>query len=503
MLEFASQKGYSDLILRSVVDYAIYLVDGNGYVTSWNVGAERIKRYAGDEIIGKHFSIFYTEEDRKAGVPERALETARAQGRFEAEGWRVRQDQSRFWASAVMDAVHNDEGEVIGFVKVTRDLTERRETEGKLAVARDQLYQSQKMEALGQLTGGMAHDFNNILTAVIGGADLASKIVSENAKVVRILGKMKESAQKGAAITGQLLAFSNKQTLKTQTVDLSENFTNMTALLRHSMRKDINIITEIMDDLWKVDTELAQLELALLQLCFNARDAMPDGGTMRISALNTVLDGSLDGLRGEHVAISVSDGGVGIPEDIQHRIFEPFFTTKALGQGLGLSTVYGFAKKSEGAVRVVSSPGQGTTVTIYLPVTTTMVVQQTTPVPGRRRILIVEDEIIVAEVAAMAMEEWGFDCDVAHSAVEALSLISQGLPYDLVFSDIVMPGKSGVELGLQIRSEHPEIPVLLTTGYTSETREKLSNFPLIPKPYDLDHLQTSISDLLRNVDSAV
>src|SRR5690349_5752627 len=316
------------ILVQGVTDYAIFMLDPEGRVANWNSGAERIKGYSPDEIIGEHFSRFYTPEDFEAGVHKRALETARETGRYEAEGWRVRKDGSRFWASVVLDAIRNDDGELIGFAKITRDMTEKREAQLKLEESREQLFRSQKMEALGQLTGGLAHDFNNLLTAILGAADLAARNLDKPDKLRRMLDGVHNSAQRGAGLTKQLLAFARAQQLEIQQIDLKAFFAEVTTLVRPSLRSNIEVVIETSDQLWPVDADAGALELALLNLAFNARDAMKDGGKLKISAHNVVLNGKPDGLKGEHVALAVSDTGPGMTAEVRERVFEPFFTTK-------------------------------------------------------------------------------------------------------------------------------------------------------------------------------
>ena len=306
-----------------------------GIVISWNAGAERMKGYIAPEIVGKHFSSFYTAEDVASGVPQRALETARSEGRYEAEGWRVRQDGSRFWASVVLDAIRSPNGSVAGFAKVTRDITERREAQLKLEEAREQLFQAQKIEALGQLTSGMAHDFNNLLTAVLSGVEVALR-QSDPARIKSLLEGIRAAAERGGVLTRKLLAFARRQPLEPKLLDLQQEVPTVAGMLRHSLSPQIELISEISDQVWRVELDAGQLQLALLNLGFNARDAMPEGGSLRLSARNVSLTGEIDGLSGDFVALSVTDTGTGIPPTIRDRIFEPFFTTKGFGQGTGL-----------------------------------------------------------------------------------------------------------------------------------------------------------------------
>ena len=491
------------LLVQSVVDYAIFMLDPDGRVTSWNVGAERIKGYRADEIVGKHFSAFYTQEDRKAGVPAQILETARREGRYEGEGWRVRKDGSRFWASVVIDAIYDEDGKPIGFAKVTRDMTEKRETQLRLEESREQLFRSQKMEALGQLTGGLAHDFNNLLTAILGAADLAARNIKDPMKVQRMLDGIRNSAQRGAGLTKQLLAFARAQPLELKQINLKNFLGDVSTLLRPSLRSDIEVIVEMSDQLWSVDADAGALELALLNLAFNARDAMKHGGKLRLSAMNEVLSGEPDGLRGEFVALRVSDSGSGMSPETMERVFEPFFTTKGFGEGtgLGLSQVFGFAKQLGGAVTVKSELGKGSAFTIHLPAHPGPAREENGGLlrngKARGRVLVVEDDSVVADLAAGMLEELGFEPAVVHGAKEALDRLNNGDRPGLVFSDIVMPGGlSGLELARKVRNRYPELPILLTTGY-SEQVGGAHGFEVLQKPYELASLAAAVEKVMK------
>ena len=489
------------ILVQGVTDYAIYMLDPEGRVTNWNSGAEHIKGYSPDEIIGEHFSRFYTPEDFDSGVPKRALETARSTGRYEAEGWRVRKDGTRFWASVVIDAIKDQDGKLIGFAKITRDMTEKRETQLRLEESREQLYRSQKMEALGQLTGGLAHDFNNLLTAIMGASELALRNMQDPEKLKRLLDGVRGSAQRGAGLTKQLLAFARAQQLEIKQIDLQPFFAEVTTLVRPSLRSNIELVIETADQLWPVDADAGALELSLLNLAFNARDAMKDGGQLKISAHNVVLKGQPEGLKGEHVALTVSDTGPGMSAEIRERVFEPFFTTKGYGEGtgLGLSQVFGFSKQIGGGITVDSKPGAGATFTLYLPASRLAATPDAAKPGGKRghgKVLIVEDDTLLAELAAGMLAELGFDGVVAHSAKEALEQLKGRRPR-LIFSDIVMPGGiSGIELARNVRNRFPELPILLTTGYSEEVGGS-HGFPVLQKPYELDALAAALSKLLK------
>jgi PAS domain S-box-containing protein len=488
------------ILVQGVTDYAIFMLDPEGRVTNWNAGAQRIKGYKPEEIIGEHFSRFYTPEDFDSGVPRRAIETALETGRYEAEGWRVRKDGSRFWASVVLDAIRDEDGELIGFAKITRDMSQKREAQLRLDESREQLFRSQKMEALGQLTGGLAHDFNNLLTAILGACELGLRNLKNPDKVRKMLEGVRGSAQRGASLTKQLLAFARAQPLEIRQIDLKQFFGDVTTLVRPSLRSNIEVVTEISDQLWPIDADAGALELALLNLAFNARDAMNTGGTLKISAHNEVLSGQPDGLKGEHVVLRVSDTGSGMQREVMDRVFEPFFTTKSFGEGtgLGLSQVFGFAKQIGGAVSVNSELDEGATFTLYLPASKGADTSQW--MNGEKalgRVLIVEDDMFVAELAADMLGELGFESTITHSAKEALERVAGGDRPKLVFTDVVMPGGiSGIELARKLRERFPELPILVTTGY-SEQVSGTQGFPVLQKPYELGALARAIGKLLK------
>jgi PAS domain S-box-containing protein len=493
------------LLVDGVIDYAIYMLDPQGRVTNWNSGAERIKGYRAHEIIGEHFSRFFTEEDRQAGLPTRALAEARREGKFASEGWRLRKDGGRFWASAVLDAIRDESGELIGFAKVTRDITDQRRAQQRLEETRAQLFQAQKMEAIGQLTGGIAHDFNNLLTVILGGADMAERLAGDHPKLKRILGNMRHAVKRGENLTRQLLTFSRRQSLKPQVIDLRDQLGLFTELLSRSLRGDIEMVTEIAPDLLPAEVDPSELELALLNVGLNARDAMPHGGMLCIAARNVAPRDRPAGLDIDLVAVSIADTGVGIPETIRERVIEPFFTTKGAGKGsgLGLSQAYGFASQSGGALTIDSAVGKGTTVTFYLPVATSLpatAVDETQPPrqEGSGRVLVVEDEPHIAELAVSLLEDAGYTARVAPNAQSAIDELERN-DVDVMFSDVMLPGgMNGAELAHLVRAQFPRIRILLATGYAEAATSQLAReFPLIPKPYDQSTLVGALSRMLR------
>ena len=488
-----------EMLVNAVVDYAIYMLSPEGHVISWNAGAERIKGYRRDDILGAHFSCFFTEEDRAAGRPDHALAAALREGRFQDEGWRIRKDGSRFWALTVLDTVYDRKGNLIGLAKITRDITERREAQQRLDEAREQLMQSQKLEALGQFTGGLAHDFNNLLTIIRGATDLGVR-QTDDPRLLRQLETIRTAVENGASITRRLLDFARRQPLQTQVIEPSVTLQNTMQLLRQGLRNDIKLTSDIAPNLPRIRVDPSLLELSLLNLTINARDAIAKAGTIHLRAEPRQLVGELDDLHGLFVAISLKDTGSGIPPELCARIFEPFFTTKQFGKGtgLGLSQVYGFARQSNGTVQVQSTQGQGTTVTLYLPVA----IGENHGEKGEgasdaKRILLVEDDQHLAVVAGDMLEMMGFDVSIAHSANEALQLINRMPRIDLLFSDIVMPGgTNGLELANHVRERRPELPILLASGYSNAQQKDALIYPLLDKPYTYEKLANALHDLL-------
>ncbi len=489
------------LLVQAVTDYAIYVLDAEGRVASWNPGAQRIKGYTPDEIIGEHFSRFYTPEDRARGEPARALETARRNGSFEKEGWRVRRDGSRFWASVVVDPVRNERGEIIGFAKITRDISERRTAQIALDQARDALMQSQKMEAVGQLTGGIAHDFNNLLMAVLSSLELVRKRLPQDPKVLALIDNAVHGAERGAALTQRMLAFARRQDLKLGAVDVPVLVRGMTDLLQRSLGPSIQIETRFPLALSAVRADPNQFELALLNLALNARDAMPDGGPLVFAAREEdVATANAMGLAaGRYVCLSTIDSGMGMDEATLAHAAEPFFTTKGVGKGtgLGLSMVHGLAEQSGGCLVLDSRPHEGTTAEIWLPVAGDIDAEQPRiPAPAGRDaqrepqlvILAVDDDELVLSNTVAMLEELGHRPLGATSATQALAILRAAPHVDLVMTDQAMPGMTGVELATTIKAEWPDMPVVIATGFAELSGTAGTRFNKLAKPFKLDDL---------------
>jgi PAS domain S-box-containing protein len=497
------------LLVEGVTDYAIYRLDTQGIIASWNTGAQRIKGYLREEIIGKHFSQFYTPEDRQAGEPQRGLEAAARVGRFEKESWRVRKDGTRFLAHVVIDAIRDDEGTLLGFAKVTRDVTERMEAQRALEAAREALFHSQKIEAIGQLTGGIAHDFNNLLMATLGSLELLRKRLPDDRKTRALFENAVQAAQRGASLTRRMLAFARRQDLHPERVDVRELVHGMASLLERSLGREIAIETRFPLNLPAVVIDANQLESALLNLGLNARDAMPNGGSITIAARQHMEAGvSSNPQSGRYVCLSVTDTGEGMDEETLQRATEPFFTTKGVGKGtgLGLPMVYGLAEQSGGRLVIESRKGQGTTVEIWLPVASpakephvedsrvpTKVVATTRPLI----VLAVDDDPLVLMNTAAMLEDLGHTVLEAASGKQALELLHRTEKMDLVITDQAMPQMTGTQFAEAARAERPELPIIIATGYAELPPNSDSSLPKLNKPFLQEDLANAIAGLMQ------
>jgi PAS domain S-box-containing protein len=495
---FESERSFR-LLIEGVADYALYMLDPTGIVTSWNIGGQRIKGYSPEEILGRNFSCFYTEPDRANGKPQRALRIARETGRYEEDGWRVRKDGTFFWASVVIDPIREG-GELIGFAKITRDISERREAELKLAQMQAQLAESQKLDALGQLTGGVAHDFNNLLMIISGSLHTLRKGVDDDPKLQRALTAIDGATKRGAALTSQLLTFARRQSVNPQAVDAVERINAVRDVLGAGVGGAVSLHFDVDRRVWPVMADVVELETALVNLVINARDAMPDGGTITVAAENAAL--SHEGIAGDYVAISVADTGTGIAPDVLSKIFDPFFTTKPIGKGtgLGLSQVHGFAHQAGGTVKVTSDLGKGTKITILLPRQDgSLAVDDVAAVEasGSGTVLLVDDNPDVAAVSTSLLEQLGYTVRRVANAEAALREIERD-GIDLVFSDIVMPGKmDGLGLARHLKAMRPQLPILLATGYSDAAVNVRGDFPILRKPYEIHQLSQAIAKLPR------
>ncbi len=498
------------MLVQAVTDYAIYRLDLDGRVVNWNAGAQRIKGYLPREIIGEHFSRFYTDEDRQAGEPARALRTAASEGRFEKEGWRVRKDGTRFWAHVVIDPIHDDSGELVGFAKITRDVTERRQAQAALEEARQALFQTQKLQAIGRLTGGIAHDFNNLLMAVLGSLELLRKRLPADRRAEALLDNAMQGARRGASLTQRMLAFARKQDLKLEAVDPRTLVEGMSALLRGCLGPAVELATRLPGRLPPVLTDANQLESALLNLAVNARDAMGGDGRLTIEAAARSLgpDNDIGLPAGDYVSLAVIDTGAGMDEETLARATEPFFTTKGVGKGtgLGLSMVHGLAEQSGGRLQLSSRPGRGTRAELWLPQAGATARPQTTPIAATNYsgeeagpalvVLAVDDDDLVLENIAAMLEDLGHTAVLASSAREALEILDE-TRVQAVITDQAMPVMTGLQLACEIRARRPSLPVALATGYAELPPDAGVDIPRLAKPYT----QAELGQLLRRLSS--
>ena len=516
-----SERRYRRLI-EFVVDYAIFQLDPAGNVATWNPGAQRIKGYDPDEIIGQHFSRFYTPEDIQLGVPKLALAEAAKQGRFEAEGWRMRKDGSRFWASVVIDRITDEAGELVGFAKVTRDVTERKQAQDELQRVQQQLAASQKLEAVGQLSGGIAHDFNNLLMIVLGNLETAernSRGSANSQNLQRALANAKRGAQRAAALTSRLLAFSRRQALDPHPINLNNFLNGLQEFLQRTLGERIEVQTVGSAGLWSIEVDANHLESAIINLGINARDAMPDGGKLTVEAVNVLADEDYCRVNpelapGQYVIVCVTDTGTGMTADVLNHAFEPFFTTKESGQGtgLGLSQVYGFVKQSGGHVKIYSEVGHGTSIRMYFPRyhgearAIESDADEFRPEGERlETILVVEDDADLRAYVSELLRDLNYRVVVASSAQAALTILLQEEPkVDLVLTDVVMPGINGREMGRRARQIRPGIKILYMTGYSRNAvvhQGRLDEgVELLEKPISQAKLALRVREMLDRLD---
>lgn len=498
------------LLVQGVTDYAIYMVDAQGIVTSWNVGAQRIKGYAPEEIIGRSFALFYDPADREAGIPQKSLESAARDGKLQSEGWRVRKDGTRFWAHVLIEPIRDKSGVIQGYAKVTRDVTEQRQAQEALEQAREALFQSQKMDALGQLTGGIAHDFNNLLMVFLSTLNLLRKQLANDHKATALVDAAIQGAQRGSTMTQRLLAFARRQELNTEAVDIPALVRGMADLLQRALGPTIHIETRFPLSLEKIHGDANQLELALLNLAINARDAMPQGGSIVISARPELIEeGHASGLPGgRYICLSLTDTGEGMDEATLARAAEPFFTTKDVGKGtgLGLPMVHGLTEQLGGRLTIKSQKGKGTTVELWLKAVQPEVkapaepaarpaAQPATPATAPMVVLVVDDDSLVLMSTVAMLEDLGHVVVEATSGSQALDILKQNQAIEAMMTDHAMPLMTGVQLAEKAWGQRPDLPIILASGYAELPQGSGADLIRLRKPYRQD-------DLVRALDVA-
>jgi PAS domain S-box-containing protein len=403
------------------------------------------------------------------------------------------------------NSLRNSSGQLVGAFQFVYDVTERLRDQARLAEAEKQIRQSQKIDAIGQLTGGVAHDFNNLLMVILGGLSLLERPLDPE-RQKRIFAQMRQAAERGASLSRQLLSFARRQPLTPEPVDLQRQINGMRELLDRTLRGDVRVETQFSAGLWPVKVDPAELELVVLNLCINARDAMPNGGAITIFAQN-VPQLHLEGVSGDFVSLRVSDTGVGMSADVLSHVFEPFFTTKELGKGsgLGLAQVHGFVQQSGGAIKAESVVGRGTSITMLLPRSEMAPDQPAPPADdmdstARRRalmgsILLVEDDDKVASLVTEMFLELGYRVTRVASAQAALGALADDRNIDLVFSDVMMPGPlNGIDLAKEMKRQRPDLPVLLTSGYAGSSMKAAAaeRLKVLSKPYQIEALRDAV-----------
>ncbi|NUT74818.1 PAS domain S-box protein [Pseudomonas sp. C1C7] len=495
------------LLVQSVTDYAIYMLTPDGYVSNWNPGAQRIKGYRPEEVIGQHFSMFYTAEDREANEPYRTLDIARREGRFENRGWRQRKDGTRFLAHVVVDPIWGDTGTLLGFAKITRDVTEAAQAQQTLEKTREALFQAQKMQAIGQLSGGIAHDFNNLLTVILGNLEIVRKRVGDDPRLTRLLDNATQGAQRGVSLTQRMLAFARRQELKAEAVEIPALVQGITGLLRSSLGPSIRIEMHFLPQPEPVLADVNQLELAVLNLATNARDAMPNGGKIVMGTrTEVILDQPHSTLApGRYVCLSITDTGEGMDEVTLASAMDPFFTTKGVGKGtgLGLSMVHGFIEQMGGRFVLKSEKGQGTTAELWLPVAQAGSLAEAAdsapaaPEVPRLNVLVVDDDSLVLTSTCLLLEDLGHRVSFADSGAQALRLLESEQHFDLVITDMAMPQMNGAQLAQAIRILMPDLPIILATGFAESIDGFAAGLPRLSKPFTQNSLVEIIAAALR------
>jgi two-component system cell cycle sensor histidine kinase/response regulator CckA len=532
------------LVVDSLQDYAVFMMDPEGRVSSWNRGAERIGGWKQQEVIGELFGKFYVPEDREKGLPALALREAATESRYEEEGWRIRKDGSRFWANLVVTALMDDNGALVGFSAIIRDLTERKRAEeeltrlnaqleerfaekaaelgqtiGEREKLQAQLLQAQKMDGIGTLAGGIAHDMNNILNVISGYASLILQNPGNTEKVEKGLEVIKETVDRGASLVRQLLASARRSELKFEQIQVNDVLEKLHGLLKQTFPKTVEVRLELDPALPSVIADSNLLHQAVLNLCLNARDAMPGGGTLQLitrrvagAALRRIFQ---DASAKQYTCIAVKDTGVGMNAAIQSRIFEPFFTTKQQGEGtgLGLSVVYGIVTNHQGFIDVESEPDQGTTFRICLPIPksreTAIEVTEQAPVKDGTRpfgkgetILFAEDEARQLSLMQNFLQGKGYRILPAKDGAEAVEIFQcKKDEIGLVILDLGLPKLNGWEVFRKIKEIDPAVKAIFATGFmTPQIESQLAleeASTVIMKPYQLHEILEKISSVFK------
>ena len=494
------------LLVEGVRDHAIYMLDPEGVVVSWNAGAERIFGFTGEEAIGSRLQEMYPTDTWQTNSPQYALQQAAAKEQFEEEGWRVRKDGHRFRAGTVTTALRDENGNLRGFSRITRDITEKHALE-------QQLRHAQKLEAVGRLAGGVAHEFNNSATAILGYSSLIMDKFSNDDQLRHYAEEIHKAGHRAAAVTRQLLAFSRQKILQPTDINLNDVVGDIEKMLRRLLGENIRVLTALDPYLGSIKADPCGMAQMIINLALNARDAMPDGGDLTIETANVELgpvlaDEHQQLAPGSYVRLRVSDTGTGLDKQAAAHLFEPFFTTKpvGVGTGLGLSTVYGTVKQSGGGILVFSEPGRGAAFEIYLPrlgetgVKPVLVAPIKNSSGGSETILVVEDDNSLRWLTCQILTQFGYIVLQAPDASEAWSQLGQRSGnIDLVITDVIMPGSNGRQLAARIREQYPHIRLLLMSGHMAaiaQMGEKQEELPFLEKPFTPEELALIVRKVL-------
>ncbi len=501
-----------------------FIIDNNHFITHWNKACESLTGISAAEIVGtrKAWSSFYAEErpvmadfivdgaieEKIAGYYGKYKKSILTEGAYECEDFFPAMGKKGKWLFFTASPLKNSQGTVIGAIETVQDITGRKRAEM-------QLCRSHKMEAIGTLAGGVAHDFNNLLTVIIGNAQLALMDAGKNGPLYEEIKEIKKAGEGAVSVTRQLLAFSRKQIIKPEILDINEEINETGKMLQRLIREDIEFLTVLEPELWKVYADPMQINQVLMNMVVNARDAMPGGGRLTIETANVELDKTyfqdrgLESVSGPYVMLAVTDNGTGMDEEIRSRVFDPFFSTKEKvgGTGMGLSTVYGIVKQNNGYVWVYSEPGKGTTFKVYFPKVAEDVTagkeqaKVSDEISGSETVLIVEDNDALRKLAKNVLRKYGYEILEAENGEKALNVSEthEG-PIHLLLTDVVMPKMSGTDLSEKLRSIRPETRVIYMSGYTADAIVRngilRQNINFIEKPFSLESLAKKVRQVL-------
>ena len=493
----------------AVRDYALFTLDPDGRIFTWNSGAEHLLQYRESDVLGRHFEILFTQEDQRVGLPQAKLMIASSAGTSVDNGWHVRQDGSRIYVEGVLTAVYGAGGRLRGFTKLMQDVTMRRETE-------EALRRAAKLESIGVLAAGIAHDFNNLLVGVMGGISFAIDSLTAGHPAFPMLELAKVSSESAADLTRQLLAYAGKGRFIIRPTDLSKQVYDILDLVRTSVTPKVQLSLSLAERLPLIEADPSQIQQILMNLVINAQEAIGDRegfiavstGTVKLTSGEILANADLAGIEPrQYVYLQVSDTGIGMTLETRRKIFDPFFTTKFTGRGLGLAAVSGIVRAHKGAILVESAPGKGSTFRVVLPVTAASIASHqdkeasAADLTGHGLILVVDDDIGVVQLASNVLETYGYRVLSSIDGREAVDAVRQhGKDISVVLLDMSMPVIGGDEAFRLMREIEPDIPVVFSSGYSDQiTGTLLKNArktAFLQKPYDMRTLAKTIKVML-------